>query len=136
MVMVIAMVIGMVMVAVINIFTIVIRLREQLETSQGEVERLEHQATDLATQVALVIMLETTKKVFCLADTSTQNIPKAQNIQGTAVPIFPIVFHLQVELASNARLQAESALLATRRELKELAVEHENLKDDFRALVR
>lgn len=67
------------------------RLREQLETSQGEVQRLEQQASDLATQV---------------------------------------------ELCSNARLQAESALLSTRRELKELGVEHENLKDDFRALVR
>jgi len=67
------------------------RLQEQLETSQGEVQRLEQRASDLATQV---------------------------------------------ELSSNARLQAESALLTTRRELKELAVEHENLKDDFRALVR
>jgi len=67
------------------------RLRDQLETSQGEVQRLEQQASDLATQV---------------------------------------------ELSSNARLQAESALLTSRRELKELAAEHENLKDDFRALVR
>ena len=50
----------------------------------------------------------------------------------------PLIFllYLQVELSSNARLQAESALLTTRRELKELGVEHENLKDDFRALVR
>ena len=46
------------------------------------------------------------------------------------------LLYLQVELSSNARLQAESALLTTRRELKELGVEHENLKDDFRALVR
>jgi len=67
------------------------RLREQLETSQGEVQRLDHRVTELATQV---------------------------------------------ELSTNARLQAESALLAARRELQELTVEHENLKDDFRALVR
>ena len=64
MVIAMVMVIGMVMVVVINIFIIVIRLREQLETSQGEVERLEQQATDLATQVTLVIMLETTKMVL------------------------------------------------------------------------
>ena len=54
-------------------------------------------------------------------------------------PNLQIPFNLllyQVELCSNARLQAESALLTTRRELKELGVEHENLKDDFRALVR
>merc|ERR1711974_246479 len=51
------------------------RLRDQLETSEGEVQRLEQQASDLATQV---------------------------------------------ELSSNARLQAEPALLTSRREEKKL----------------
>ena len=42
----------------------------------------------------------------------------------------------QAECAAAERLQAEAALLGARRELQELAGEHENLKDDFRALVR
>ena len=41
----------MIMIVVIIIMIIMIRLQEQLETSQGEVQRLEQRASDLATQV-------------------------------------------------------------------------------------
>ena len=49
-IMIIVIIIDMIMIIIVMI--IVIRLREQLETSQGEVQRLEQRASDLATQVA------------------------------------------------------------------------------------
>ena len=42
----------------------------------------------------------------------------------------------QVEVEAAGRLQAEAAVLVARRQLQELEAEHDNLKDDFRALVR
>jgi len=42
----------------------------------------------------------------------------------------------QAEINSTEKLQVESQLMAVRMELHELGVEHDNLKDDFRTLVR
>lgn len=42
----------------------------------------------------------------------------------------------QVEINNTEKLQVESQLMNIRTELQELGVEHDNLKDDFRTLVR
>merc|ERR1719483_34707 len=42
----------------------------------------------------------------------------------------------QAEIHNTEKLQVESQLMAVRTELQELGVEHDNLKDDFRTLVR
>jgi len=42
----------------------------------------------------------------------------------------------QAEINNTEKLQVESQLLAVRTELQELGAEHDNLKDDFRTLVR
>merc|ERR1712106_619459 len=42
----------------------------------------------------------------------------------------------QAEIHNTEKLQVESQLMTVRTELQELGVEHDNLKDDFRTLVR